>query len=124
MQNRVLSFMNQHDLTGDGAIRYIDLVSEVGELGKELLKAGSYGTLECRKNENMVEEMGDCLFSLLSLCCALDIDAETALNIALSKYQLRFEKRVRLGLTDEGLLGLHLSVRCHIPGTNFVKLDL
>ena len=113
MQNRVLSFMNQHDLTGDGAIRYIDLVSEVGELGKELLKAGSYGTLECRKNENMVEEMGDCLFSLLSLCCALDIDAETALK-----------KRVRLGLTDEGLLCLHLSVRCHIPGTNFVKLDL
>ena len=97
MQNRVLSFMNRHNLTGDGAIRYIDLVSEVGELGKELLKAGSYGTLECRKNENMVEEMCDCLFSLLSLCFALDIDAETALNIALSKYQLRFEQKGAIG---------------------------
>lgn len=45
----------------------------------------------------MVEEMGDCLFSLLSLCCALDIDAETALNIALSKYQLRFEQKGAIG---------------------------
>ena len=97
MQKRVSNFIHQYHLTGDGPIRYIDLVSEVGELGKELLKASSYGTLECRKTENMVEEMGDCLFSLLSLCCTLDIDAETALDIALSKYQLRFEQKGAIG---------------------------
>ena len=97
MQNRVLSFINQHNLNGDGTIRYIDLVSEVGELGKELLKAGGYEALVCRKNENMIEEMGDCLFSLFALCCALDIDSETALNIALSKYQMRFEQKGAIG---------------------------
>lgn len=97
MQNRVLSFMNQHNLNGDGVIRYIDLVSEVGELGKEFLKSSDYGTLVCRKNENMVEEIGDCLFSLFALCCTLDIDAETALNIALSKYQMRFEQKGAIG---------------------------
>lgn len=97
MQNRVLSFIHQHNLAGDGSIRYIDLVSEVGELGKELLKAGDYATPVCRKNENIVEEIGDCFFSLLALCCALDIDAETALNIALSKYQMRFEQKGTIG---------------------------
>lgn len=97
MQKRVLSFIHQHNLTDDGTIRYIDLVSEVGELGKELLKASSYGTLVGRKNESTVEEIGDCLFSLLALCCALDIDAETALNIALSKYQMRFEQKGAIG---------------------------
>ena len=97
MQNRVLSFINQHNLNGDGTIRYIDLVSEVGELGKELLKAGGYETRVFEKNDNMIEEMGDCLFSLYALCCALDIDAETALNIALSKYQMRFEQKGAIG---------------------------
>lgn len=97
MQSRVSDLIRQYHLTGDGAVRYIDLVSEVGELGKELLKAGDYGTLDCRKNENMVGEMGDCLFSLLALCCALDIDAETALNAALSKYQMRFEQNGEIG---------------------------
>lgn len=92
MQNRVLSFIRQHDLTDDGAVRYIDLVSEVGELGKAFLKASDYGTLTWRKNENMVEEIGDCLFSLLALCCAMNIDAESALNSALNKYQMRFEQ--------------------------------
>ena len=46
----------------------------------------------CRKNEDMVEEIDDCLFSLFALCCTLVIDAETALNIALSKYQMRLKK--------------------------------
>ena len=97
MQNRVLSFINQHNLNGDETIRYIDLVSEVGELGKELLKAGGYETRVFEKNENMIEEMGDCLFFLYALCCALDIDDETALNIALSKYQMRFEQKGAIG---------------------------
>ena len=95
MQKRVFNFIHQYHLTGDGAIRYIDLGSEVGELGKEFLKSSDYGTLVCKNNENMVEEIGDCLFSLFALCCTLDIDAKTALNIALSKYQFGLNKRAR-----------------------------
>lgn len=69
----------------------------------------------CRKNEDMVEEIDDCLFSLFALCCTLVIDAETALNIALSKYQMRLKKRARLDMAIEGLLCLHISVRCRTP---------
>ena len=93
MQNRVAGFMERHKLTSDGTVRYIDLVSEVGELGKELLKAGDYGALAPGKNETMIEEMGDCLFSMLALCCALGIDTERALDTALNKYQARLEQK-------------------------------
>lgn len=47
MQDRVDKLIRQYHLTGDEVIRYIDLVSEVGELGKELLKSSEYGTVVC-----------------------------------------------------------------------------
>lgn len=99
MQDRVDRLIRQYNLTDDGVVRYIDLVSEVGELGKELLKATDYGTIISRKNETMTEEMGDCLFSIFALCCALDLDAETALNVAINKYQKRFGQK---GSIDSG----------------------
>lgn len=43
LQNKVKRFTEEYNLTCNSEVRYIDLVSEVGELGKELLKGTDYG---------------------------------------------------------------------------------
>lgn len=66
------------------------LTSELGELGKELLKATRYGQKPFTPQPGCEEEMGDCLFSLLALCCEMGLDASKALDAALKKYEARY----------------------------------
>ena len=99
MQKRVKTFVDQFDLSCSAQMRYIDLVSEVGELGKEIIKGSNYGKEPCRAVIQTEEEIGDCLFSLLALCCELDIDAKTALDCAMKKYETRFAAK---GSIDSG----------------------
>lgn len=97
MQNDVIAFLKAHGLQLEAEKRYIDLVSEIGELGKELLLATSYGTKPPEYRDNLQGELGDCLFSLLALCGALGVDAETALSGALAKYEKRANLRGNIG---------------------------
>lgn len=48
--------------------------------------------------------MGDCLFSIFALCCALGLDAETVLHAAISKYQKRFEQKGAITQANEKVL--------------------
>ena len=89
MQNTVKRFVMQNSLERNEKIWYIDLVSEIGELGKEILKETDYGKKDYALHETSVEEMYDCLFSLLALCCEMNIEAEKALTYAINKYQKR-----------------------------------
>ncbi len=93
MQQTVVEFIKKHDIYCDANTRYIDLVSEIGELGKELLKSSNYGAEQFFATHSTVEEIGDCLFSLLALCSTLGIDGEQALKGAISKYQKRFDEK-------------------------------
>ncbi len=93
MQQTVVEFINKHEIYCDTNSRYIDVVSEIGELGKELLKSSQYGAQQPTATHNTVEEVGDCLFSLLALCSTLGIDSEQALKNAISKYQKRFDDK-------------------------------
>ena len=52
----------------------LDLVSEIGEVSKELLKSSDYGKGDLKVTEDMKKEMGDVLFSLIVLANELDID--------------------------------------------------
>ena len=99
MQNSVKEFLEKNNLYCGEQIRYIDLVSEIGELGKEIIKSTNYGKQQYTMNENSLEEMGDCLFSILALCCEMDMDAEKALEYALKKYQNRMDAK---GTADSG----------------------
>ena len=91
MQKKVREFVERRGLSCGETNRYLDLVSEVGELGKELLRGTDYGKQPFRIPPTLQGEMGDCLFSLLALCDELGIDAQTALDGALAKYERRFE---------------------------------
>jgi len=78
-------------------IRYIDLVSEVGELGKEIIQGSSYGKNDFEVTDKPQDEIGDCLFSLLALCCSLNINAEETVKNSLNKYERRFNERGSIG---------------------------
>lgn len=93
MQAQVRAFVTAHGLRLDAALRYIDLTSEVGELGKALLHSGEYGQSPIMADEETLLEIGDCLFSLLALCDALDVDAQAALQAALAKYAGRWAQK-------------------------------
>lgn len=97
MQSRTAAFIRQNELDCTAETRYIDLISELGELGKELLKGSDYGRRERIPTAGLQEELGDCLFSLLALCEALHIDAEDARRGALNKYAQRIAEHGRAG---------------------------
>ncbi len=72
--------------------RILNIQSEVGELSKEYLKHSKYGTTPFELDENFKEEMGDVLYTLLSLANELEIDAEECLDKTLNKLQTRMDK--------------------------------
>ena len=101
MQSAVKAFIDHYDLSCSAQSRYIDLTSEVGELGKELLKASGYGKHALQPTAAAAEEAGDCLFSLLALMNELGIDAQQALQNALFKYERRICKKGTAGSENE-----------------------
>jgi NTP pyrophosphatase (non-canonical NTP hydrolase) len=96
-QRQVAEFLRRHELSRDLATHALDLVSEVGELTKELLVATNYGEHPSQLRSGAVEEFGDVLYSLLALAEVCDVDADDALHRALSKYERRLAERGEAG---------------------------
>ncbi|MCL2170610.1 MAG: MazG-like family protein [Defluviitaleaceae bacterium] len=97
MQQMVSDFVTKYNLHTSAEARYIDLVSEIGELGKEIIKGSDYGKTPFAQTPQMQDEIGDCLFSLLALCDLLEINAEEAVKKSLSKYETRFAEKGDIG---------------------------
>ena len=95
-QQRVKDWMARYGLDTDPQVRMLDLSSEVGELAKEVLKSTAYGTRSFTPTASL-EELGDCLFSLLCLSQCLGLEGEAALGKALEKYEKRFAERGTIG---------------------------
>jgi NTP pyrophosphatase (non-canonical NTP hydrolase) len=87
-QRRVAAFVDEHDLETPPEYRLLDLVSEVGELAKDANESTRYGD-EPGDFDLETDELGDVLFALLALAADLDIDADEALEEAVSKYERR-----------------------------------
>ena len=87
-QDRVAAFVDEHGLETDLAYRVLDLESEVGEVAKEVTTSTDYGSRPDAA-EIATDEVGDCLFALLALAEAADVDAGDALDVALEKYGAR-----------------------------------
>jgi len=100
MQKSVEDFIQKYKLQTNETTRYMDLVSEIGELGKEILKSTNYGKNDFTNNMSIADEIGDCVFSLLALCSELNIDAHEALNTSLAKYESRFSKTHDIGSSE------------------------
>ncbi len=96
-QKKVSEFARAHTLNMDPQVRFLDLISELGELSKEFLKVSDYGKRPLAVTEEMKGELGDCIFSLLCLCDSLGLDGENALCAALEKYRKRLLEKGDLG---------------------------
>ena len=77
--------------------RLMDIQSEVGELAKEYLKATNYGQNKFVLTEDFEFELGDVLYSVLSLAEEQNVDAKNSLLKVLNKYQERIDKKKNMG---------------------------
>ena len=57
-QAKVSAFIQAYGLGQNPQVRMLDLISEVGELSKELLKASGYGELPVELTASIKEELG------------------------------------------------------------------
>ncbi|MBQ9327632.1 MAG: MazG-like family protein [Solobacterium sp.] len=92
MMRKVKEFIEEYGLTADLQSRYIDFVSETGELGKAILSSTDYGTSPLRLTEDIQTEAGDVLFSLLTLFTEMGIDDEQLLDEVLETYRARLDQ--------------------------------
>ena len=92
-QRRVAAFTQRHDLLHDPATHALDLMSEVGEVAKQVLLSTDYGRRAPQLRPQLADELGDALYSLLALAEACDVDAGSALDAAMKKYERRLTER-------------------------------
>ncbi len=92
-QQRVAAFMRHHHLRHDPTTHALDLVSEVGEVAKEVLLSTDYGRRSPQPRPELADELGDALYSLLALAEVCGVDANDALGVALEKYERRLVER-------------------------------
>ena len=97
LQKRILAFVRKYNLEHSPEISALDLVSEVGEIAKEILKSSNYGKRPSQQREEMKAEIGDAFYSLINLANTHKIDLEEALNLAFKKYEERLRKRGAVG---------------------------
>lgn len=89
-QREVAEFVARHDLAIDPAYRALDLVAEVGEVATDIVESTRYGVTDDATIAS--DELGDVLFALLALANGVDVDAGSALEEALEKYEARLDE--------------------------------
>lgn len=92
LQNKIRRFTKRHRLDSPLESRILDLMSELGEVSKEILITTDYGNKASKKNDKIEGELGDLFYSLITVANKLNIDLEKVLNLTLKKYEERLKK--------------------------------
>lgn len=100
-QDRVERFLATNDIEARPAYRLLDVTAEVGELAADANNSTQYGTCPAEFAVNE-DELGDALFALLALAVEFDMDAGSALNHSIAKYEKRIEDSGAPGSDQEG----------------------
>lgn len=95
-QDRVAAFVDEQDIDAPPAYRLLDVASELGELAKEVNGSTGYGS-DPESLDVAADELGDAVFALLAFADAVGVDAGTALETAIGKYERRLEERGSAG---------------------------
>lgn len=93
LQQKIKKFVDDNNWDSSPESRVLDLVSEAGEVAKEILKITNYGKKPVAKNDNLTLELGDTFYSLIVIANKFDISLEDALDMVLKKYQKRLAKQ-------------------------------
>lgn len=96
-QNNVKNFVRRNKLEMKPEFAALDLVSEVGELTKEILSGTNYGRKKFTRGKNLQSEFGDAFYSLINLSNSLNINLEKSLRVSLKKYEIRMKKKGTTG---------------------------
>lgn len=97
LQRKVQLFTEEKSIDTSIYVRMIDLVSEIGELSKEVLKGTEYGNKSFDITDEWTSEVGDVLFSLICIANKTDVNLEECLLRVLDKYENRFNRKGSLG---------------------------
>jgi NTP pyrophosphatase (non-canonical NTP hydrolase) len=92
IQKKVQDFCQQNGLESPVEHRVLDTLSELGEVAKEVLKMTNYGRQPLAYREELKEELGDVLYSLITVANTFGIDLEEAVETVLQKYEKRLRK--------------------------------
>lgn len=92
LQEHVRGFVEEHGLEAPVEARLLDLVSEVGELSKEMLKVTRYGRAPFHPPAEWAGELGDVLFALVCVANSTGVDLQQALEAALERYGERLDR--------------------------------
>lgn len=90
-QEVVARFVEENGMEIPLESRLLDLVSEVGEAAKAILKETHYGRTEFQPTAEWADELGDTLFALICLANATGVDLGKALDQVLEKYRDRLD---------------------------------
>ena len=90
--NGIHEFLEEYHLHLDPSSRYIDFMSEAGQLGTAILNTTDYGTKPLELNEDLKKEAGDTLFALLAFLSECGLDAEELSRETLMHYRKRMEE--------------------------------
>ena len=101
LQKIVKKFVDDRDIGTTTENRMLDLLSESGELAKEVLKSSGYGKQQFKKNDAFVNEFGDVFFSLICLANQTDLNLKDIIEEALEKYDKRFKDHQHIGSIDK-----------------------
>jgi NTP pyrophosphatase (non-canonical NTP hydrolase) len=92
MQEKIRKFCRENNLDSPAEHRVLDTMSELGEVAKEILKMSDYGRKPAKYREELKSELGDLLYSVITIANSFDVDLEEALDMALEKYKKRLRK--------------------------------
>jgi NTP pyrophosphatase (non-canonical NTP hydrolase) len=92
IQDKIKKFCKENRLESSPEYRVLDTMSELGEVAKEILKISDYGRKKLEYRKGLKSELGDLLYSLITIANYFDIDLEEALNMVLEKYNRRLKK--------------------------------
>jgi len=98
-QTRAANFAQKRNLHRPPAVYALDLISELGEVAKEILLAMDYGARPFQSTPNLSTELGDALYSLCQLATAANVDLDKALTTTLTKYEQRWQTKQQIGST-------------------------
>ncbi len=101
LQTLIKKFVDERNIGTSTENRMLDLLSESGELAKEVLKGSDYGKRLFIKNKAFDAEFGDVFFSLVCLANQTDINLETLIVNALDKYDKRFKEHHHIGSVNK-----------------------
>lgn len=96
-QSQIAMFVQTFDLETGVESRLLDLVSEIGELAKEVLKGTDYGANEYTQTSKWEDELADIFFSLICLANSTNINLEDALERSINKLQQRMNETGEAG---------------------------